>query len=776
MAERVLAQRYRIIRSLGRGGLGSVYLCEDLRLAGKQWALKQMLRPEPELRERFRETFDREARTLSRLRHPNMPVVVDYFDEGDDCYLVMEFVEGENLAEYVRRRGPLSEEKAFDYGLELAELLHFLHTQEPPIIFRDLKPENIMVTPVGRLKLVDFGLARVFTPGKHRDTVPSGSVGYAAPEQWEDLFQTDARSDIYSWGATLLHLLSGKNPSPVFPVGVLETIDPLPSARGIAILGKCLKPRAEDRFSNASALAAAVRTHLAALRGEPMPPPSMAAPAVLERVDENAARQLSEAGRNAALRGDTRWRDEVPTPPPLAAPASPAVPRDAWRWPPLALLVLATLAFFYVLWPRPAVPPPALPVPQSTLSGLPPYRLQYESNQKKDEGKLLYEEGRFTDAIAALDQACTEHPDDAEAQILKQDAYVRVTGARLLALPFIGSLSGADAAEAFAQLHGLALAQQQCNASNGIEGRKIVLELHDDESSTSRCLGLAEQICRHTEAPVVIGAYNSQRTSAIAPIFNSAGIPLVSAVASSKDILEAGPCIFNAADSSERRVRALAAYIQHQGARRVALAVNRDSRLSMEMGQTFKEAVAPNVTVSMLPPYQDDQLDFSAQVDAVRQLKPEAIFVCDFQSAMLARFAAALRQAGSKVVLMAQTPPFSRELVDLGGANLDGLLLAGYFNPQADDAATKRFVAAFKKDFGDLTPTHVAANTYDAAQAVFDGLRHAHTRAELRDFLRQTPRFDGVLGPFALGRRLDARPVWIIELRGGLYRVLERAD
>ena len=220
--ERIIQKRYRVLRTLGRGGLGAVYLCDDLRLPGRQWAVKQMNSPHPDMFDRFRATFVSEAETLSQLRHPNLPDISDFFEEEGQLYLVMEYVDGENLAEHVRRRGALDEREAFRIGRTLLGILAYLHQHQPPIIFRDLKPENVMITRTGRVKLIDFGLARRFAPDKRADTLPSGSVGYAAPEQWEDSGQTDARSDIYAWGATLVYLLTGKIPSPVFPMAGLR--------------------------------------------------------------------------------------------------------------------------------------------------------------------------------------------------------------------------------------------------------------------------------------------------------------------------------------------------------------------------------------------------------------------------------------------------------------------------------------------------------------------------------------------------------------------------
>jgi len=535
--ERILQKRYRIVRALGRGGLGAVYLCDDLRLPGKQWALKVMHSPEEGMYEKFRETFDREASTLSRLRHPNLPVMVDFFEEGADCFLVMEYIEGENLAEHVRRRGPLNEREAFQKGLTLAELLGYLHGQKPPVIFRDLKPENVMFTTDGILKLVHFGLARRFVAGKRSDTVPSGSVGYAAPEQWEDLSQTDERSDIYSWGATLVYLVTGKIPSPVFPMSALRAMETPLTETGYDMLARCLRSRPHERYKDVGDLAEEVHTHLGfmaqeALAGRALAPMrAHAAAAVLERPAQVESRPSeSEERRRAA-------------PPAVDSgfirrgPSAMSIILRRMEFPfrsvaaPLALLILATLAFLGAVaaeLPRRA---PGPVKPSGTAAGVGPYRLHYASNPRKDEGKQYYERGDYAKAVELLDQATTQYPDDAEAQILKENAYILLTGAPHVNIPFIGSLTGMDGPDAFSQLHGLSLAQAAINQKGGINGKRVVIDIYDDQSSTATALHLSEKLTRDPKNIVVVGPYNTQRTTAVGPIFNNAKVPLMAPAA-----------------------------------------------------------------------------------------------------------------------------------------------------------------------------------------------------------------------------------------------------
>ena len=220
----VLRDRYKIIDLVGQGGMGAIYRAEDLRLAGRYCAIKEV-QPEPRVSSSMlaqaREQFYREASTLARLDHPNLPKVSDHFSEGDCDYLVMDFVPGRELKEIMedaRRQGKfLDEKEVLSWADQLGQALEYLHSQDPPILHRDIKPSNIKLTPAGAIKLVDFGLVKLLIPDDARTITilqGRGTVQYTPLEQYGgDTGHTDARSDIYSLGATLYHLLTGQSPT-----------------------------------------------------------------------------------------------------------------------------------------------------------------------------------------------------------------------------------------------------------------------------------------------------------------------------------------------------------------------------------------------------------------------------------------------------------------------------------------------------------------------------------------------------------------------------------
>jgi hypothetical protein len=205
----VLENRYRVVSLLGQGGMGAVYRAWDVNL-NKPVAVKENLDISPEAQRQFQH----EAQILSNLSHPNLPRVTDhFFIHGQGQYLVMDFVDGEDLQAMLDRTGhPLAEPQVLPWIEQVCDALHYLHTQNPPIIHRDIKPANIKVTPQGRAVLVDFGISKIFD-SHLKTTVGARAVtpGYSPPEQYSQGV-TDERSDIYALGATLYTLLTGHAP------------------------------------------------------------------------------------------------------------------------------------------------------------------------------------------------------------------------------------------------------------------------------------------------------------------------------------------------------------------------------------------------------------------------------------------------------------------------------------------------------------------------------------------------------------------------------------
>src|SRR5260370_35923499 len=222
----LLKERYRLLAPVGQGGFGAVYKAEDTHLDDQLVAIKSINLAGLKVQEIIEATdaFNREISLLSGLVHPGLPRIHDHFTDVEHWYLVMDFIDGETLEKRLQRtrHGRLPFDEALAIALRLCDVLTYLHSRQPPIIFRDLKPANMMQTTARQLYLIDFGIARHFKAGQMKDTMPLGSPGYAAPEQYGKA-QTTPLADIYSLGATLHHLLTLSDPSETpFPFAPLR--------------------------------------------------------------------------------------------------------------------------------------------------------------------------------------------------------------------------------------------------------------------------------------------------------------------------------------------------------------------------------------------------------------------------------------------------------------------------------------------------------------------------------------------------------------------------
>lgn len=207
-----LGNMYTVLAEIGKGGTSHVYLVLNER-AGKQWAAKEVEKEGGGEQGVIRRGLVADAEILKKLRHPHIPNIVDVLETQDTYYILMEYIEGINLLDVLRAEGAQDQEKAVKWIRQICDVLNYLHNQTPKIIYRDTKPQNIMLKPDGDVVLIDFGSAREYKKFQTSDTISLGSRGYAAPEQYGGMGQTDERTDVFNVGATMYHLLTGHDPT-----------------------------------------------------------------------------------------------------------------------------------------------------------------------------------------------------------------------------------------------------------------------------------------------------------------------------------------------------------------------------------------------------------------------------------------------------------------------------------------------------------------------------------------------------------------------------------
>lgn len=252
----VIDGKYEILKQIGKGGMSTVYLAADNRL-NKNWAVKEIARKGlGKNNEEIVNEVPADAKMMKSLDHPAIPTIVDIIDRSDDdyIYVVMDYVEGESLDKVLAEYGAQSQDMVMNWAKQICDAFSYLHSQKPPIIYRDMKPANVMLKPDGNIKIIDFGIAREYKEGNLADTTVLGTKGYASPEHYGGR-QTDERSDIYTIGMTMHHLLTGVDPRPAdYRYAPIRQWNPELSDGLERIIDKCVSPDPKDRYQNCDEL------------------------------------------------------------------------------------------------------------------------------------------------------------------------------------------------------------------------------------------------------------------------------------------------------------------------------------------------------------------------------------------------------------------------------------------------------------------------------------------------------------------------------------------
>jgi serine/threonine protein kinase/ABC-type branched-subunit amino acid transport system substrate-binding protein len=585
VAGNILGGRYRITEMIGKGGFGAVYKATDERFQSKRVvALKEMSDAQlsPSEKAKALQDFRNEADLLVQLNHPNLPNVSDFFEEGGKAYLVMEFVEGKTLEKIQEEQNsPLDERLVMGWALQLCTVLDYLHTQPSPIIFRDLKPANVMVTSKGEIKLIDFGIARIFKAAVKKDTTLLGTKGYAPPEQY-GRGQSDARSDIYALGATLYDLLTKEQPIDSLNRCVHPDLfshpsqfNPKISPAVEAIILKAMALKPEDRYQTAADMRQAiVNTGLVITTipiNQPVPPGPVIPPVPLGK-----GPQLSPWIRN-------RKR--------LILIAG------------LLILVLFSGLILQFIWPLfgPSNPIKAWTAPNGELIGLSDGRYAFDTDRAdgslKEQAAAKLMAGDKAEAKSLWKQAVASDTSDAEALIYLENQRVLDSGSPYITF-VVGTILTGNEGDLYygrGNLQGAYVAQKEYNDGLKLSGgRQIRLLIANAGSKSDYVTEVAEQIvqaAKQDKALIgVMGWPTSAHAQAAISVLANAHLPMVSSTASADSLSGMSPYFFRVAPPNKSQAIAAARYAEQQlHASRVALFVDPKNIYSSSLADGFKQ-------------------------------------------------------------------------------------------------------------------------------------------------------------------------------------------
>lgn len=251
----VVDGKYKILSEIGHGGMSVVYLAINER-ANKTWAIKDVRKDGTADFSTVHQGLVAETEMLKKLNHPHLPSIIDVIDREDSFLIVMDYIEGKSLESLLKHGGAQDPNRVIEWAKQLCDVLGYLHSRTPPIIYRDMKPANVMLKPDGNVMLIDFGTAREYKQASVEDTTCLGTRGYAAPEQFGGHGQTDARTDIYCLGATIYHLVTGQSPcEPPYEIKPLGYWIPSLAGSGLEkLVAKCTRQNPAERYQSCAEL------------------------------------------------------------------------------------------------------------------------------------------------------------------------------------------------------------------------------------------------------------------------------------------------------------------------------------------------------------------------------------------------------------------------------------------------------------------------------------------------------------------------------------------
>jgi branched-chain amino acid transport system substrate-binding protein len=743
---RTLQERYRIVKLLGQGGMGAVYRAWDIRLKVHVALKEQVPQPEldPALLAQLRQQFEQEAVTLARLSHPNLVRVTDFFEEAGNVYLIMDYLEGENLADRIAREGALPEAQVLDWARQLLEALAYCH--EHGVVHRDIKPQNILLRPDGRAVLIDFGLVKLWNPNDPLTRTVMRGMGtpeYAPPEQYGRQGQTtDPRSDLYSLGATLYHALTGQTPPTASDrmadpqlFKPVRALNPQVSAAAEGAILRALEAARDARWPSAQQMLAALTPKAPAPLSAPRPVISTTVP-MPQAAPPGARPQPVQPSR----------------PPRRGAPL--------WTWLVGATLLVAfALGGFFILrqldlfTPAPTARP--APLPAAT------------------ESRPIASGPTATLAPAPVPTAAPQAP-ATQAPPENAQPFPRLPGNPTIALlaPMSGDLG------LFGQnvSNGALLAVAEWNAANnGIAGNGIQLVIEDTQCNAEVAPQVAASLIDQKGIAFIIGEVCSAASIPVAEITSARGVLQISPTSTNIRVtVDEGnatrPLVFRTCfiDSFQGSI---AAGFAARDLKAQTAAVLYDSGNVYTAGLVKEFIVAFESLggkVLLLEEYTAEVTDYGPLLAQVKAAAPEILYLPDYYN-VVNRIAAQARRLGINATFIGAD---GWDSADLDTAALDGSYFTNHFSPEDPRPEVKAFVDAYEATYGAM-PDALSALGYDSANLMLWAMAAANSTSEPAAVARALERetFGGVTGQI----RFDAQhnPVKhavILQVSGGAFR------
>lgn len=525
--------RYVIVKPLGKGGMGSIFLAHDTRVNDKPVVIKQMLPNYSTEAERVEaeEAFQEEMKTLAAMSHPNIPAISDFFTQNNYHFIVQEFIDGEDLQKRLDAAGGkgLPEKQVLGWISQVLSVLVYLENLDPQVIHRDIKPANIVVDATNRVRVVDFGVAshhfRVGAKGAglNKASTAMGTPGYAPREQFEGKEST--LSDLYALGATTHQLLTGRNPQgvePLFSYPPIKTLNPNVSDVTVHIVEKALQNDLKYRYQSAARMKAEVDALLA---------PKGILSTFRAKAIAVAIVLLALVGVGGGVMVYEQQQATLPA---------------------TGAISTGKVAFDVDTSGR---------IPTASNNNIGSASDAQAWAQDKRDASVQWKDGNLSRAQALYQQAYTNDKTDAESQIYSENAGILLSGQPYYVIAVGSSFSGPKITTGRFALQGAFTAQHEINLNGGINGHKLVLELANDASGASGAVEAAKAAAADSNVLAFLGYSSSSRTNAGIQYLADAGIPMITPT-SSNPSLNGSAYFFRVCPSDTVQGQDLANYAQ----------------------------------------------------------------------------------------------------------------------------------------------------------------------------------------------------------------------
>ncbi len=756
--DQVLNNRYKIIKLLGQGGFGEVYQAWDMRLDGC-CAVKRNLQPSPEVRKQF----EQEARMLFKLRHPNLPRVQDYFTGAEDeQYLVMDFVEGEDLRAFSKRAGKPPVEQALTWLGQVCDALTYLHTRQPPVIHRDIKPANIIITFEGEAMLVDFGIAKVDTQMRTLSGARGWSPGFAPPEQYGQ-GRTDAQSDVYSLGATAYALLTGESPPDAMdiaagdkePARLAHEVNPevpLPVSQAIAKamqLSRAQRTRTAAEFRQAlkkqpelvSAPSPTTPVEDATII-EPPPSPKITSP---ESQPEDSLSLPGPASSEPPLevlhqtpgiaRSETQAKELKSAPEPGGALPQSKVQltskKLSLRW-----ILIGLLAVIVV----------------SGIGGFTWWIIQDSQGRARQASETLvaFEQQLAKTEAARPSPVPTKAPEPTQAPMATDPPVYEGD----LKIAILAPLSGPVPTYGISARDGALIAIDEWNSRGGVLGMKIVPVVEDSQCAPT-AINAANKVIDQDKVHYIIGEVCSLASIPISEIANQKNVVQLSPASTNPSVVrfEDGtvkPFTFVACYNDDTQGKVMAQFAANDlGARNAFILFDQANDYVKGLSEYFeKYFVEAGGVIVGKETYTATDTDFSAILAKVAEANPDVVVLPDYYNIVNL----VTKQAKEKGI----TAPFiggdGWDSPDLDTAAAAGGYFTNHYSPAEDREIVQNFVKTYSETFKDdqgnpRLPDALAALAYDATNMLLKAIEDAgrDDPSKVKDVLAAR-KFEGVSG------------------------------